>query len=144
MFKSFKLYVEEKELEDRSMRTMLLQRLGFEPKAMDDSTIKLRDLSKDRLKQAVGSLGLDQETVQSLHNWIENNPDTTLQNLMAQVSGVSDGQMNNDEFGQQDVPEAPAELPQGQPKPPRKPVGTDKDIGTSMYGGGPPVDGRMT
>lgn len=135
MFKTFKLYVEEKEQENRHLRGMLLQRLGFEPKAMDDSTIKLRDLSKDRLKQAVSSMGLDDDTVQQLQNWIDNNPDTTLQNLMAQISG---GQMNNDDFGQQqDVPEKPAELPQGQPKPERRPA-------PAMYGGGPPIDGRMS
>lgn len=130
MFKTFKLYVEEKEQDDRRMRAMLLQRLGFEPKAMDQATIKLRDLSKDRLKQAVGSLGLDQETVQQLQNWITNNPDTTLQNLMAQIQGVPLDSTADDQ--PQDVPMAPAEIPEGQPKPPpRRPMGTDKDIGTS-------------
>ncbi len=133
MLKTFRLYVEERD-QDHHMQSMLLQRLGFEPKAMDDSTIKLRDLNKDRLKQAVSSMGLDQDTVQQLVNWIDNNPDTTLQNLLAQIKG---GGMNNDDFGQNDVPEAPADLPIGQPKPERRPA-------PAMYGGGPPVDAKMT
>jgi hypothetical protein len=133
MFKTFKLFVEERE-QDRTMQAMLLKRLGFEPKAMDVTTIKLRDLSKDRLKQAIGSMGMDPDTVQTLTNWVENNPDTTLQNLLAQVSGQP---RVSDDPGQSDMPNQPAELPQGQPKPERRPM-------PPMYGGGPPVDARLS
>ena len=131
MLKTFKLYVEERD-QDRQLKDALLTRLGFNPKAMEDSTIKIRDLSKDRLKQAVSSIGFDDDTVQQLTNWIENNPDTTLQNLLAQIDGKT-----VDDSDQDDIPEAPAKLPAGQPQPERQPA-------PSMYGGGPPTSGQMT
>jgi len=131
MFKTFKLFVEERE-QDRHMQNLLLRRLGFEPKAMDVTTIKLRDLDKDRIKQAIGSMGLDSDTVDQLQNWVENNPDTTLQNLLAQVNSQP-----TDDFGQNDIPSQPAQLPQGQQQPERRPA-------PAMYGGGPPVDAKFT
>jgi hypothetical protein len=133
MFKTFKMFVEEKE-EERQLKNMLLKRLGFEPRAMEMSTIKLRDMNRNHVKKALSTMGLDPDSVQNLNNFIDTNPDTTLQNLLDQLNSI---QMTTDD--QTDVPSEPAKLPQGQPKPKQQPLQKQQppDMGAAMnsFGG---------
>lgn len=169
MFKSFKIYVEEKDDRIKEIKNKLIEKMGFNPNAMKDTTLTLRKLNKHQFMQAISSVGLDKGMVEKLKSLFLDSPDTSIQDVLSQIGnndatesdprsydvdvGQDDLSMGPDgppqDMQQQDIPEVPAELPGGQKqlprKPmPRKPLTTDKDIGTSMYGGPPPVDGKLT
>lgn len=172
MFKTFKLYMEERDSDNgiEVLKNKLIEKLGFKPDAMKDTALTLRKLNKQQFMQAISSVGLDKNTVEKLKSLFLDHPDTRIQDLLNQIGkndatesdprsydvGQDDLSMgqnpspvdDREQDMQQDVPEVPAEFPSGQKqlprKPIRKPLTTDKDIGTSMYGGPPPNDGRMT
>ena len=108
MFKSFKVWLEER-MDDRQIKHILLKNLGFDAHAMDDTTIKLRDLNKGHLVNAISKLGLEPDKVTDLQNWIQTNPDTTLQELLSQL--------NSDDFEQGDETDLPGQ--QGVLPPPK-------------------------
>ncbi len=109
--KSFSLWLEEMD-DNHKLRSMLLKRLGFDPKADDAINIKIRDLDKSRLKDSIGSMGLDDDTVMELQMWIDQHPDSNLSNLLSQMR---DDEMDNLTT---DLPSKPAVLPKGtQPMP---------------------------
>lgn len=162
MFKSFKVYVEEKDDRIKEIKNKLIEKMGFNPHAMKDTTLTLRKLDKHQFMQAISSVGLDKGTVEKLKGLFLSQPDTSIQDVINQI-GPNDatesdpnsyevGQdmlgQNLPDDGQQDIPEVPAQLPTGQKqlpkKLPRKPLSSDKDIGISMYGGPPPMDGKLT
>lgn len=111
--KSFKVWLEVRE-GHKKVERMLLKRLGFTPDAVDNSSLKIRSLEKARLIQAVSQMGLDDEKVSELQNWIKSNPDGTIQNLIGQMSDTDISTNDSDEPG---LPSVPAKLPQGTPKP---------------------------
>lgn len=116
--KSFKVWLEVREGHKRVER-MLLKRLGFTPDAVDNSSLKIRSIEKARLIQAVSQMGLDDDKVSELQNWIKSNPDGTVQNLIGQMS---DTDISTDDSDNPGLPSVPAKLPQGTPKP-QKPAG---------------------
>jgi hypothetical protein len=134
MYKSFRMWLEERKGE-RNLKHMLLNRLGFEPHAMDTTTIKLRDLNRNHVKKALGTMGLDPDTVQNLQNFVDTNPDTTLQNVLDQLDS---SQVNDQDKAE--LPSEPAKLPKGQKKPlpqqkpQQEPMGQQQppDMGAAM------------
>ncbi len=88
------------------LKNMFLSRLGFEQHAMDTATIKLRDLSRNHVKEALGSIGLDDETLEKMKNFVDTNPDTTLQNLLDQINTAQ-----TDDSGETKIPSKPGKLP---------------------------------
>ncbi len=116
MFKTFKLWLEEKE-SDRSVKTMLLKRLGFEPDIMDNSSIKLRDLSRERLVDQLGKMGFEDDRVELLQNWVKMNPDATLQNLLDQIGQDDVATPQDDE----EMPSKPAKIVPGPDRTPQGP-----------------------
>jgi hypothetical protein len=137
---NFKLWLEYKE-HNKRINKMLMKRLGFKPNSVDNSAIKIRNLEKSRLLQAISQLGMDEEKADQLKNWVKNNPDGTIQNLVDQMSDkdIPDPKDTED----MDLPGEPAELPQGTPQPPKstgmgQPVqmGSNADFAPGMPGMG--------
>jgi hypothetical protein len=139
--KSFKLWLEVREGRKKVER-LLLKRLGFTKDAVDNSSLKIRSFEKDRLLQAVSQMGLDDDKVSELQNWIRSNPDSTIQNLLSQVSDRDISADNSDDPG---LPAMPAKLPQGTPKPqkqagpPQVQFGSNTDQPPSMMPPMPPM-----
>lgn len=118
--KSFSIWLEEKE-QYRKTRKMLLDRLGFNDTSLEDHAIKIRNINKNRLQQAVSSMGLADDNLDKVLNWVKMYPDSTLQELLSQLK---DYEIQGDEIS--DLPSKTAELPAGSPKPPKqKPQLTD-------------------
>jgi hypothetical protein len=130
---NFRIWLEQEEAQDKHVRYMLMKRLGFEPHAADASGLKMRDFSKDKLKQALGQMGFDDNKVQDLQNWVMTNPDATLQNLLDQIT--QDDLPDEDE---PDVPSQPAFLPSGEPK---ETPWSKRRPAPAMYGGSPASGG---
>jgi len=109
--KPFILWLEEKQIDH--LKHMLLKRLGFEPKSTDVSSLKLRDFNKNRLNDAISQMNLDPDKVNELQNWVLNNPDSTLQNLIDQITFEDIPSIEEPV----DLPNKAAKLPIGQEKP---------------------------
>jgi hypothetical protein len=113
MFKTFHTWMEERRY-TRQVSHMLLRRLGLDKNALKKQTIKLGILEKEQLKRALESLpGLDDDKIAELQTWLDKAEEPTLQNLIAQIGDEVEVPDEGDE-----LPGQPAQLPQGQPKPP--------------------------
>ena len=103
----------------REVKHMLLRKLGADIHAgePDKEPIKLDDIwGKDQIKTAIESLpGLDDGKIAELQTWIDKTEGPTLQALLAQIG-------DEVEVPTDDLPGVPAQLPQGQPRPPQQPA----------------------
>lgn len=129
MYKSFLMWLEDR-VGDNHFRNKLLKRLGFSnPENIDPSTIKLADQPTNHLKQVLGTLGLDEETVDNIRRFVDSNKGATLQQVLNQLEAPDITSSDTEE-----LPSQPAELPKGQDKPviPQQPPQTGNLMG--QYG----------
>lgn len=108
----FKLWLEEQE-DKKKIKTALLTRLGLTKNALEDQTIKIQDIDKSRLIQAIETMGLDDSSTTQLKNWLKMYSHSTLQELLNQLEGM-DIDLTQD---QKDLPSQKAQLPPGEPQP---------------------------
>lgn len=151
MFKNtlleFKLWLEDS-LEERKIREMFLRRLGFDPSAMKDTSVQTMKINsyKDKIIKALENLGLVNDKLELLMNWVRNNPQSTLQNLINQID-YKDLEDNPD--ANNNLPGVNAKLPKGQPKPKPQPNKMNGNMPTQqapqdqMMMGNPPKQGNM-
>ncbi len=115
MFKSFKLWVEEKRIQ-REVETDLLNRLGVEPDAA------LSDVKPERIMNALDTMGLPDEQVSQLKQWVLQNKDgSRIKDLINQIH-VDATDMTDEQPPQGDPQGQPAVLPPGSPRPPQNPM----------------------
>ena len=89
--RTFTVFLEEKESEERRRKELkknFVEKLGFNAKNIDSLLIKVRDLNKSTFKQAVESLGIDQDAQSRLINLARTNPDTSIQNILLQLDDM--------------------------------------------------------
>lgn len=111
--KTFQIFLEEQE-DKKKVKTMLLSRLGFTKNVLDDQIIKINDIDRQRLQQAINSMGLEDDNSSQLLNWVKMYPHSTLQELLTQLD---DMEINLNDKEQSSLVSNPAEIPQGEPMP---------------------------
>lgn len=119
MHKSFRLWLEEKS-EKRDIWRKLLKNLDFsydDDSLADFEGIKLRRINKEKLKSALSTMGLDQDKLENILNNLKTMPDSTLKELIAQISELDLPEQETE------MPTRQAEVPQShhhQQKPPQE------------------------
>lgn len=107
------------EQRDNSIRNNLLHRLGFQqPETVDAMSIKIGE-QPDKIKQAIGSIGLDSETVYNYQKWVDENPAGTVATLLTKMLGTVEEPRRihqNKPHPEANLPGKPAVLPPGQPQ----------------------------
>lgn len=113
----FKTWLEYS-LEQRVIRDKFLRRLGFDADATKDTSVSSMRVNsyEKRILKSLDSFGLTEEKAEELKNWVKNNPQSTLQDLINQMDYI--------DFVN---PEEPGELPGEKGKLPK----TDKNLPTN-------------
>lgn len=134
---NFKIWLEERTGE-RFIKKVFLKRLGYNPTAIDDVNVGsiTLDSQKDKILSALDSMGLTEESVEKLKNWVMSNPQSTLQDLMNQIRPIDlmAGQKQKPDQKTPELPGQNAQLPPGDNSPRPVPAGQP---------GVPPTQGRM-
>lgn len=113
MIRTFREFVSEREAQ-RGFRRQLLSKLGN----LADDTISIRAFRDGQVERAVQSItGLDDGKKQDLMDFVRNHPDSRLRDLIHQYGGSSGDLSQSDG----DLAGADAQLPEGEPKPAKKP-----------------------
>jgi hypothetical protein len=116
MVKSFKMWFEERE-NIKNLKSIFLRRLGLESNVLDDGQdFKLKSFSKEKLKDVVTKIGLDDDIANNLVSWIEMSYDTS--SLSALISRIKESDLDTEDMPDEGLPTQPAQLPSGSSNPP--------------------------
>ncbi len=123
----FTLFLEERQSE-RKVRAEFLRRMGFSDSAMGDDDLHSTKISsyKKQVNDAIKKMGMDEQKTRELGNWVASHPESSLQDVINQLSPYDIEQNPIPEIGK------PGQLPKG-----------DESLETSMEKKTPDTPGPM-